>query len=255
MKQFSGIIYKSTNKITGKHYIGQTKVNLPNRKSQHKFHANNGCKFLFHTAIRKYGWDNFKWEILYDCVTPEDLNEKELNYIKEYNSLKPNGYNMSLNKHGFLGTSLSGKNNPRYGDHRTWEEIHGKEKADRMKEEKSALYKDKVFLKDMKRKVSESLKKNNPMHNPKHRETLSKIRMGGNNPTAIWEWKFILPDGTIYKTDCLRQFCRETGFSRAILTKIHKKDYHPRTPFYKEWKVVKTLKEKNVNETKETSTN
>lgn len=52
----------------------------------------------------------------------------EFRYIKQYDTLIPNGYNMTLKTCGNLGFDFGGKNNPRYGDHRTYEEIHGKER-------------------------------------------------------------------------------------------------------------------------------
>lgn len=87
------IIYKATNKINGKCYIGQTKHSLEERKRVHLTKANQGIKTHFYQAIRKYGADNFEWEIL--CVTNSKsrLNELETYYITYYDSIK-HGYNM-----------------------------------------------------------------------------------------------------------------------------------------------------------------
>ena len=91
-------IYKFTNKINGKHYIGQSK-NIMQRKQKHYNTSQNTdskdyfCSF--HCAIRKYGFDNFSFEVLEECSVNE-LNEKECYYIQKYNSIVPNGYNMTL---------------------------------------------------------------------------------------------------------------------------------------------------------------
>lgn len=60
-------IYRATNKITQESYIGQTS-NFRNRKWQHeRCYEKEKCKF--HDAIKKYGTDNFEWEILKTCDT------------------------------------------------------------------------------------------------------------------------------------------------------------------------------------------
>lgn len=92
-------IYKVTNKINGKIYIGQT-VNFERRKRDH-IYASKKIKSkgeVFHKAIHKYGEDNFEWEIIDNCKTPEDATMLESKYIIEYNSCisfdKSNGYNV-----------------------------------------------------------------------------------------------------------------------------------------------------------------
>lgn len=92
------IIYKITNKITGKIYIGQTVQSLNNRWLDHKSNARNADKYtaaLYH-SIRKHGVDNFIMEQVDIAVSLEELNLKEQIYIKALNSLVPNGYNLEL---------------------------------------------------------------------------------------------------------------------------------------------------------------
>ena len=66
-------IYKFTNKITGKIYIGQTN-NIIKRKNGHKSESfnpkANGYSLPFHCAIRTYGWNNFDFEILEEVLCP-----------------------------------------------------------------------------------------------------------------------------------------------------------------------------------------
>ncbi len=89
-------IYKLTNKVNGKCYIGQS-VDTHRRYLDHKntaFNINSGCyDYPLYRAIRKYGIDNFDFQVLEEC--PQNiLNEKEKYYISIYNSYNNEyGYN------------------------------------------------------------------------------------------------------------------------------------------------------------------
>ena len=48
----------------------------------------------FHEAIRKYGFEDFDWEVIDSAETLEELNEKEIFWINKLNTLSPNGYNL-----------------------------------------------------------------------------------------------------------------------------------------------------------------
>ena len=99
-----GIIYKLTSPGLEKHaYIGQTIHSLEHRKYGHangaKFHKLRGetksgyCVALCN-AINKYGFENFETEILIECDDSMlDIYEREM--IKKYNTLSPNGYNLT----------------------------------------------------------------------------------------------------------------------------------------------------------------
>ena len=85
-------IYKITNKINNKCYIGQS-INIKRRFNGHKSGDHN--EYL-ENAIKKYGIDNFNFEILEECKKNE-LNEKEIFYIKLYKSVNRRyGYNILL---------------------------------------------------------------------------------------------------------------------------------------------------------------
>lgn len=89
------IIYKATNILNNKCYIGQTINSFRQRIYCHK-HNSKKPKLYFHRAIRKYGFDNFTWEILCECDSKEELDEMEFHYIKQYHSLSTdNGYNIT----------------------------------------------------------------------------------------------------------------------------------------------------------------
>ena len=64
------IIYKATNKINGKSYIGQTTKELDERI---KGHLNSNKNLYFHKALEKYSIDNFEWTILEECNDENEL--------------------------------------------------------------------------------------------------------------------------------------------------------------------------------------
>ena len=84
-----GVIYKLTNKLNGKPYVGQTKQKLHRRMEQHKI-----ASTAIGNAIRKYGLENFTIEVIEECETLEQLNEREMFWIAYFNSKYPNGYNL-----------------------------------------------------------------------------------------------------------------------------------------------------------------
>lgn len=94
------IIYKITNIINDKIYIGQTTGKFLNRI---KAHIKGGKNTYISRAIEKYGKENFKFKILEECETKEELNEMEFHYIKQFNTLRPNGYNLTLGGEGNYG--------------------------------------------------------------------------------------------------------------------------------------------------------
>lgn len=86
-------IYKHTNRITKKVYIGQTKCKDLTRRWAGG-HGYKDCKFFF-SAIIKYGWINFDHEILETGLTREEAAEREIYYISKYRSRNPRyGYNI-----------------------------------------------------------------------------------------------------------------------------------------------------------------
>ena len=87
------IIYRAINKINGKCYVGQTRHSLDYRKSRHLQCAKSGVKTHFYSAIRKYGEDNFDWEVVCSTNNKQRLNELETFYIQKYDSIR-HGYNM-----------------------------------------------------------------------------------------------------------------------------------------------------------------
>lgn len=121
-------IYKITNLVNQKAYIGQTTKTIQQRWIQHQydaFHKNKQTHFV--RALRKYGIENFKVEQIDTAENQQKLNEKERYWIAYYNSCVK-GYNLTddgeegntykyktqeeieLIKHKIRETKLGGKN-------------------------------------------------------------------------------------------------------------------------------------------------
>lgn len=101
------IIYKITNLINSKAYIGQTIYELEQRWVQHNSKS-SGCRAIAN-ALRKYGKENFTIEIVTICYSLEELNAQEEKYIKEFNTLAPNGYNLTTGGESRILTEESRK--------------------------------------------------------------------------------------------------------------------------------------------------
>ena len=90
---FQYYIYKITNNLNGKIYVGQHKM----RKNE-SLREYMGKGIAIQEAYKKYGRANFKKEIIeyiYDDENNEKVSEREIFWIKELNSKYPNGYNIS----------------------------------------------------------------------------------------------------------------------------------------------------------------
>lgn len=171
----------------GKKYIGITKLTVENRWRSGKGYKNQD---LMYRAINKYGWDNIKHEVLFDNLTKEEAEQREIELIAKYKTNnKKFGYNienggnckgkMSEEEKLKRSKRFKGKNNPMYGK----EGLCG---------EKNPMY-GKKWTDEQKKAHSEKLKgklvgKKNPMYGKKHtaefKEHLSKLETGANNPNA-----------------------------------------------------------------------
>lgn len=150
------LIYKITNKVNGKVYIGQTTKTLEHRKEGHLQAARNGLNRHLYNAIRKYGEDNFVFEKICTASSRSELNYLEAKYILEYDSVR-NGYNMGY----------GGDNNVMF--------------SNKVKTKHDAI----MRSDDVRLKISASMKeyrKNNPF-TPEHRRKISE-KMKGNHHSA-----------------------------------------------------------------------
>ena len=87
------IVYKHINKNNNKVYIGITSQPFYNRCRRNGI-GYKECPF-FYNAIKKYGWDNFEHIVLFDDLTKEEAEQKEIELIAQHKSNQQNyGYNI-----------------------------------------------------------------------------------------------------------------------------------------------------------------
>jgi len=151
------IIYKATNKLNGKTYIGQTSKTLNHRKILHKAKARFGSNYHFHNAIRKYGFKVFKWEIIKKGIkNKNELDRLEIEYIKKFNSIEK-GYNVSTGGEG--GDTLT--NHPNRKE--ILKKMSDKQKGRKMKKSTKKKWYKKMYIDNLNRFKG----KNNPMYGKK----------------------------------------------------------------------------------------
>lgn len=96
-------IYRFTNKVNGKVYIGKT-IDPKTRLRDHLKSSNNSTLAL-HRAITKYGKENFTFEVIFVTFIESDLDHFERHFIKEYDCClldgRHKGYNMTRGGEGF----------------------------------------------------------------------------------------------------------------------------------------------------------
>ena len=213
-----GFIYKITNSVTGKCYIGETMRKDPLiRFKSHKnvIRRGGGCPAL-RDAFKKHGEENFTFEVLLECPNNERL-AKEAEYIQLYNSMVPNGYNLrmsSVDNSGFKHTeetkakiSESSKkhaNDPetrkkyKEGIKKYWENPENKKKhgdsirnSQKHKESMKNVYRIRgnggKQLDSIKEKISNSLKEYHKKNPEKSLEMKSKIGKAQEKPLIQYD--------------------------------------------------------------------
>lgn len=94
-----GLIYKVTSP-NGKVYIGKTSKTLQERIRAHRNdYLREKYNFKFYNSLKKYGFDNFVWEVIEDSIDLNLLNEVEIKYIKQFNSFE-DGLNSTIGGNG-----------------------------------------------------------------------------------------------------------------------------------------------------------
>ena len=151
-----GIIYKVTNKINNKVYIGQTIQTLSQRRNKHYYKANNEANINTHfiNALRKYPKESFSWEIIDQANSQEELENKDKYWIQYYNSIN-DGYNTkdggetiivtdkfleSCGSHPFYAFDLKGNKLGEFLNQREFARDHKMSKGDIYKMLKNQLY-------------------------------------------------------------------------------------------------------------------
>jgi group I intron endonuclease len=133
------IIYEIKNKVNGKLYIGQ--------HSSNELSTYWGSGKLIKKAIEKYGVENFEKTILEKCSNKDELNEREIYWIKEKDSIK-NGYNLTEGGTGgdnskFINYSEDWKEGQRNRTKHYWDSLSDeerKERSDKVSNENNGMY-------------------------------------------------------------------------------------------------------------------
>ena len=162
LKERFGYIYKITNKINSKIYIGKTNSSIDIRFKQHIYSIeHHKTKSLLYDAMKKYGIENFTIEEIDSADSLEELNKKERHYISKYESQNPNiGYNIC--KGGECGPG-----GPMFKDHHHSEETKRKMSFDRTGTKNSNYGNRWHHTSDMKYRYDGE---NNPMFGKTHSE-------------------------------------------------------------------------------------
>jgi group I intron endonuclease len=194
------IIYKITNNINNKVYIGQTIETIKKRWSRHTWKCTIKRNAMAITnAIIKYGKENFIIEQIDIAKSIEELNEKEIYYIDLYNSMSPNGYNL-----------VTGGGNKRLSEltkRKISESNKGRIVSDETRKKLSDSHKG-VKLSDERRlKMSISNKGKKPSENTINASIKSHQK----------EYTLLNPEGEIITFINMAKFCRENNLSNAKL--------------------------------------
>ena len=187
-------------------YIGQT---LGNPQARIQVHFKQEGSVRLGNAIRKYGVDEFRYEILETDIPADALSEREIYWIQHFNSVSPNGYNLTYGGEGGipsaetrdkiseankgrlpseatlrkLSASLKGK--PKSAEHRRkiseankgkWQPDRAVQMTAEANRGRQGWNKGKPLSEEHKRKIAEA-KKGKP-HSAKHRQKLSEANKG-----------------------------------------------------------------------------
>jgi len=156
------IIYKATNKITGKCYIGQTIQKLEKRIQGHLRESKNHKGRPFFLSIIKNGIENFVFEEIERVNSIEELNDREIFWIKELNTVSPFGYNITAGGQGLrMITTTEFSKNVSQGlkNSEKWNETKNSEEYQKKIKDNFISYnKGKKFTDEHKRKIWEKNK-------------------------------------------------------------------------------------------------
>lgn len=204
------IIYKSTNNITGKVYIGQTTQTLEKRVKNHIKESKTDKNRPFMFAINKYGSDNFTFEIIDSANNLDELNDKEIYWIGYYNSVSPNGYNITGGGQGkkMIKTEELGR--------RISEGLKNSEKWQK-------LLKDNEFLKKREKNFIKSSK--GKKFTPEHKEKIwkkNKERILGFNKSTSKKWIVVDKDNNIIRITGKEEYFKSLAMDTGDVSRMSK---------------------------------
>jgi hypothetical protein len=180
---YYGSIYKIVFP-NGKHYIGLTTTSLEQRTKEHKYCAKNGDTKCLYNALRKYDMIDTLELIEIDIAeTLEELREKEIGYIIEYNSyyMNRNGYNMTYGGDGINGYVFTEEDNRKNSERRKKYYEDNPEARQQVSEKSTKQWENQEAREQM-----SEIKKKYFEENPEARQQMSEIKKKYyENPEAI----------------------------------------------------------------------
>lgn len=196
-------VYKITNRINGKQYIGKTTRTIEQRFKDHMATLQSGTKIS--NAVAKYGKAEFVVEQIDVAQSLEELNQKERYWIA---TLRPE-YNMTDGGDGvYSSEQLMGEKNPFFGKRHTPE---------------------------TKRRISETKRKNPYIPTEEHRKSASlklKGRIPGNlgeliaaNKERAKTYHLIDPNGAPIVVTNLKQFCKDNNLDQRNMSNMYAGKY------------------------------
>ncbi len=235
-------IYKVTNKINGKCYVGFDSK-WPNRQKDHLRCAKHtrSYSYKFSRALRKYNKENFDWEVIYQSQDKEHtLKVMEPYFINEYDSFMA-GYNMTLGGEGWTGRHHTEENkimirkretdraaDPEYKKlHIEKTKMGVKKWFERMTEEELIVFK--LQSAAPHKGLPKSIKQ-------KERMSLSRLKYFQNHPNAIQQLSEI--QKTIHNTPEMLEYHRKTLLNNPMNDGIP--EHNPRAL---EWRFTSPLGE------------
>lgn len=181
-------IYLLTCRTSGKRYVGQTIDSLEQRWKEHVDSTCDG-RTLLYRAMRKYGADSFERQVLEECTTFEQLDERERHWIAELVTLKPNGYNMTLGGqgcHGYRHTVETRKHLSEINKGRVFSDEH--------RANLTIAHTGRRHTEETKRKCSEATRRRKPKLHPdgctckQHTAGISRRALGSDDVQNARRW-------------------------------------------------------------------
>lgn len=228
MSEMYGIIYKATNITNDKAYIGQTILSLSERRGRHIADISR-LNTYFSRALKKYGPENFRWEIVSKCYSAEELNNIEIEMIEKYDTFG-NGYNLTKGGEGNVGFKYTkeskkklsegkkGEKNPMYGKFGKDHHNYGKPRSE-----------------ETKKKISEATKAERNHNYGKHiteavKKKMAFMQIGSDHPLAK-KYIIITPESEEIPIHGIAEFCRnyekeKLDYHCLVKTAQGKQRYH-----------------------------
>jgi len=207
------LIYVITNRLNGKQYVGQTIGRLDKRLKDHiaaahgwkRQEAKHGVRLLSR-AINKYGDGSFEIRVAEKCVDKKLLDEREAFWVRELNTLAPNGYNILEGRHQSPTTKALLR--PRKTGYSLSEETRRRQSLAHKGIPKDRKTVDRVAA--------------------AHRGMKRSVEARRNMSRAMTKNRFVLisPDGiAMSPVTSLNDWCNKRGFLPSMMYRIAKKGY------------------------------